>query len=179
VLLASFFYWVAVTVVGGLILALLGASGNWLTKRIRARLQRRKKATVLRVALIDVRSELESARRLLQDAAEKQSFWNPAREQLPGQRWDDHRQTLAEERSIEDTRAAIEAAYQECNRLNQLVHQRIEEDRQEREADPLMQRSAGWALSFDAYEKDVDKVNAALAVIETAISAIGASLECL
>jgi hypothetical protein len=131
----------------------------------------------LRVALVDVRSELEAARRLLRDSAEKQAFWDPVREELPGQRWDEHRQTLAQEKSIEDTRATIEAAYQDCNRLNQLVHRRIEEDRQDREADPLMQRSAGWALSFDASEKDVDTVSAVLAQTETAISAIGASLE--
>lgn len=45
------------------------------------------RATKLRVALNDIQSELESARRTLEEAQASQSFWNPELEQLPGQRW--------------------------------------------------------------------------------------------
>jgi hypothetical protein len=68
---------------------------------------------------VDIRSELESARRILGEAAARQSFWNPEQEQLPAARWDDHRQTVAGEDEVMEARAAIEDAYPQCNRLNQ------------------------------------------------------------
>jgi hypothetical protein len=66
-----------------------------------------------------IRSELESARRFLGEAAARQSFWKPEQPQLPAARWDAHRQTLAGEDEVMEARAAIEDAYPQCNRLNQ------------------------------------------------------------
>lgn len=224
---------VAVTVVGGLALALLLGAGNSLRKSIRDQRTRPKrnppdvdlsslgerqrvhvqallheregyvarglrdrveqvdeqivkardewweKANDLRVALINIRSELESARRLLQEASERQLFWEPEQEELPAARWDDYRELLAGESEVEESRAAVEAAYQDCNRLNQLVRERIRVDRAEREASPRLmhRRPADWGRSFDAMENDADKVQSGITDIDTATAAIEVSLK--
>jgi hypothetical protein len=176
---STFWFWVAVSVVAGLLVVLLVASGRWLTGHVRAWWKRRQKARDLRVVFIDIRSELGSGRRVLQQAAEQQLFWNPELEQVPGQRWDDHRQRLAEEQSIEPIRAAIEEAYQQCNRLNQHVRDRVDEDSREREADPSLsrKRDANWGRSFEFYSDDKDVVQAAISSIDTAMGVIDAYLE--
>jgi chromosome segregation ATPase len=133
------------------------------------------RATKLRVALKEIRTELESARLVLQEASDRESFWNPEQEQLPGQRWDDHREVLSAEPEVGDTRAAIEDAYQRCNRLNQHALKRATEAKADEESHT--RRLPGWAYDFDYYDKDGQNVKDALTAIDWATTSITVTLE--
>jgi hypothetical protein len=148
----EFIFWVAVAVVATLVAALLLGGWKWLSRRVRAWWAKRRQAKAVRSALIDVRSELESARRILQEASERKSFWNPeAQEHLPVQVWDAIQPSVNEDIHAEAT-AAIDDAYQQMHRLNQLALSRVEEAKQERGQG--IRRPPGWTLDFDFYEND-------------------------
>ncbi len=128
-------------------------------------------ADQLRVALMAVRSELGSCGTIISEALTRKRWWMPDSDPLPAAQWDRHFAALSDPSLPTDLHAAIEVAYQRCNRLNHRIGRYIAQHKQTQFL-PMVPASI-----YQLHEGDEEALREALATITKANGAISARVD--
>ncbi len=123
----------------------------------------------LRVGLFAVRTELASCATRITESLEKQRWWNPDVDPLPGGNWNEHFAALSDPRLPSSTHQQIEGAYQKCNRLNHRIRGYIAEYKDSHFA-PFPSRPAGIYQFRDGDEAEIRECLKKIEVANTAIT---------